>query len=454
MIIKLDKKLIYGIIILAACVMSLLVLKTSLLFILVAYVLMFYFVCRRNESTIVYFIMCCLFQNIILIVFANSFNTFSTTLVMLIKEILLYINVILNVVLVRLKQGKIKKIDLIAFAFLLLNIFSYVFRTDIQLKYQLVASRQLFIPFVCYYLGETLKLDSEGIRHFNKIILIFTGILCIVGLFMYLYSPSDLWTNLGYKTFNYNKSGSTYTSFENFYTYDFGFKLQRFISFTADPLATVHFLMFGLIIAVEFYKKRLAEVKIIIGICIVLVVSKSILIALACYIFVKYYTSLKYKSNKYFFKLLVAMGAVCFLIYMSMGYMNNITENTATGNHFSSFLYGLQNMSLFGKGLGTAGYNLTVNAASIDGFDNGYTESFFAVIMAQLGLIGVLLFYGFLGYIIVSCYKKYNRSREQVYLVSLILMFLMVVESLFSSSSITLIGTGIYFTYAGLADRT
>lgn len=452
MILKLDKKMMFGILILVMALASMAIIKTPVIFILITYILMFYFMLKRDESTLAFFITCCLFQNIILIVFSGYFNQNTTTIVILVKEILLYVNVVFNVLLIRLKQGRIKKIDMIAFAFLLLNMFSYVF-TSVDIKYQMVASRQLFIPFVCYYLGESLKLGTDGIKKVNKIIISFAVILSIVGLVMYLYSPSELWGTLGYGTYIYNKTGVSAFSYANFYTYDLGVRLQRFISFTADPLATVHYLMFAVLITFELYKKRLGEVKILFSICIVLVVSKSIVIAIVCFVCVKIYTSLKYKSNKMIIKLMIAFCAVIFLWYMDNSYMSNITTSTATSNHFGSFIYGIENSSLLGNGLGTTGFNLSADSMNIDGFDNGYAESFFAVLIAQLGWAGAIMFYGFLVYIIVSAYRKYRNTGNQIYQVTIMLIFLMVIESLFSSSSITLIGTGLYFTYAGIAEN-
>lgn len=91
-------------------------------------------------------------------------------------------------------------------------------------------------------------------------------------------------------------------------------------------------------------------------------------------------------------------------------YVDGLTVNTAVGNHYSSFRYGLENMTLFGNGLGMAGYTASAMGSVI--VEKEYSESFFAVLSAQLGLVGVLLLYGFLSMICFNMAKEYKKPKK------------------------------------------
>lgn len=50
-------------------------------------------------------------------------------------------------------------------------------------------------------------------------------------------------------------------------------------------------------------------------------------------------------------------------------------------------------------------------------------------------------------------FKIYQKSKNKYVLVSVILLFEVMIESLFSASSISMLGSGLYFVLAGMCSN-
>lgn len=126
-------------------------------------------------------------------------------------------------------------------------------------------------------------------------------------------------------------------------------------------------------------------------------------------------------------------------------------QNTATGNHLLSFVYGINNATLGGNGVGTAGFNV---AEMNDEFDDGYTESFFAILVAQIGSIGTGAFYLFLFLKGIYLIKEYREKNKNPYILNAsIILFSVTFESFISASSISMLGTSLFFIISGITER-
>lgn len=132
-------------------------------------------------------------------------------------------------------------------------------------------------------------------------------------------------------------------------------------------------------------------------------------------------------------------------------YSSGLTQATSAGNHFNAFIYGIENATLLGKGLGTIGYNASI--MGLDRYDTGYNESFFALCIGQLGIVGTILIYFFMFSCIFSNYMLYKQTKSKYVFISVILLFAIFIESLFSASSISMLGTGLYFILSGLCNN-
>lgn len=129
--------------------------------------------------------------------------------------------------------------------------------------------------------------------------------------------------------------------------------------------------------------------------------------------------------------------------------VSSLSQSTSISNHFNAFIYGLTNATLLGNGLGTTGYNALI--MGLENYDSNYNESFFALSIAQIGIVGVITIYGFLFICIKHNYKLYRITNNKYILVILILSIDLFLESFFSASSISMLGTGLYCVLNGIS---
>ena len=108
-------------------------------------------------------------------------------------------------------------------------------------------------------------------------------------------------------------------------------------------------------------------------------------------------------------------------------------------------------MTLLGKGSDSAGYNAYIYGAEY--FDSASTESFFSVCISQMGIVGVVTIYCFMILIVKKGYALYKTYKNNYALVTFILGISVIIESFFSSSSISMLGTGIYFALIGIVNN-
>ena len=413
-----------------------------LFFLLTAFIIIKY----NDIKALILFVFCTFFQNIF---YSVSLTSYENQLLVIIKELIVYITAFIYFIKYKCIGKNASRLDNLIFIFLYIILFINIIRPGAPIGLKITALRQICIPSICYYFGLSLKLNKTELKAFFSIYSILTISLCIMGLIIYIL-PDSFWFDINYDIFYYSKHsihliGST----ENFYSWDIGEKMKRFVSITADPIATAHLIGFFLIYLYisNIYPKK--QGLILTSFCALLCFSKSLILLFIIAITCNIYFKIKNPKTRLFAFFLIILGSIsCFMLLLL--YVTTLETNTAAGNHFLSLLSGLRDSNIFGNGLGTAGYNAIIAGGDIN---NEYTESFFAVLSIQIGYIGMFLFYFFLFLKAKKLINLYYVTNNSLVLATVIIFIGIIIESLISGSSVTMLGTSIFFIIPGVIER-
>lgn len=396
---------------------------------------------KNDFTTLYWFIFLVVFQNFFLIIFSDNLDYASTSIIKACKEIMLYLQIIVSYI---IYKKKIKKIILLFIPLIIYLSLNFIFSvTSVGLR--ITALRSLIIPMVCFIFGINLNRKEKDIKNFYNILMLTSVFLSLSGLIIYFLND-NIWIKLGILRF-YENSGIE-GGIVRFVSYDFGKAIKRFVSITADPLATSHLLAFAFwcfLLQNKKTKEKLVCVPILF-VCLILGASKGFLLMCIVAITLIIYT----KINN------IKLRRLCLFAFVIIGifgfkYLNYYTENvaraTATSIHFQSLSNSIDTLSVFGTGLGTAGYNVEMRGMKSE---LSYNESYFATLLAQTGIVGIICFYSPLVYVDFIMLKKYLNNKEKDLLMAILCMSSIILESIFSSSSISMQGTAIYFIYCGI----
>lgn len=416
----------------------------------VMFLVMVYLIKCHDLRTLVGFTVMTLFQNIYLILFSETMTSTDTQMMIIMKEIIIYV-VGASIYSYRLMHKRRWCFDDILLVLLLVYLLAAFIMPGAPVKAKITALRQICIPPLCIMFGYSLSMTKQKIdkylTFYNSIMVMF----CLIGLLIYVL-PDDIWLDMNYETYYFKKNNMIYDgSFANFYSHDFGPRLKRFVSITADPVASSHILCLAVFFLLFSLKKKYLFLKIFLITCSVLCFSKTVLFYIVCTFVLLKYLNIKKKKWRIIALCFIITALVCSVTVINI-YLASLESATAAGNHLNSLLYGLTRDSLTGDGLGTAGYNVITTGGNVD--DNAEaTESFFAILISQIGILGTILFYGFLFtkiYRMVTIYKRHGGT----YMLSVTCMLVCVTfESLTSGSSVTMLGTGLYFIMVGVIEK-
>lgn len=405
-----------------------------------------YFTKYHDDRALLYLCACTVFQNMVLILCAGHLRARETTLIIILKEMLIYLNA--AGYWIRERSRKLNKADLCFWGFVCYALL-HMAVNNAAWKSGAASLRQFLIPFLCFYYGKGLE-KRKGVEwDIRNYIIPLSVIACILGLFIYLFEPEKLWGVLGYQDYLRNKTGSLSTfSMENFYTYDLGLRLRRFVSIFADPLAFAHFIAIGVSWAYLDRKYIGRWIRLLFSVVTVLCLSKYHVVLLCCAIVLSVYFKSNSWRNKWIYQcMVVGMGV---MVYAGLSvYTSGLAWNTSIGNHFNSLQSGLRDMTLFGNGVGSSGWNAAV-LGSMEIAGGTYGESFFSTLSSQLGMVGVMLFYMFLIAIVIQNCRSYRMRKDKTVYLSILLVVSVTVETLVSASSISMLGSGLYFILAGM----
>ena len=419
--------------------------------IILAYIMLIILLFSDYKYSLIYFIFYSFLQNIVLVYASTKFNQLTTTLYSLNKEILLYAVTVRYIFSQRFKYS-ITNILMALFMFLLL--FSFV-TSSASFYSKILTIRQLLLPFVCVYFG--VCVGKENSLFFKKSVkyIVYLGLFtAIIGLLEFFWLKNTLWPYEMIFQYETNK-GTVFVFYNNvplnYYTWDyydiFGGVVRRLVSTFADPLITGHylFLSFVLCSSDSCTIKYKPLVKFILFISSLLTFSKGVFICYLIYfifIYLKKKSYLKFKTLLTFFPI-----ALLFSVLILNIAAKSIIPNSSVVIHLDGFISGIFDSSVFGYGIGKAGVMTYV----VGGGDLNLTsESFIGVLTIQLGYLGLLIFVLYFYFLILNLFHNYRENKSINIILSLVLLCSVLVESLFSESSIGIVGTGIYFIYSGI----
>lgn len=441
--------------------------ETLTLLFLVIYIIVGIFAgILNNKVTIYFFLFSILFQNLILICCSDYLASWEHTTFSIVKEGTLYIAVLTSLS-YRKKDVKITPLMIISFLYGILLLKNF-FVSSASFTSKIVSLRQSLVPFICVYVGNNVRINNKELKKILKIVFILGLIISFSGIFELYFLGDDFWLKLGLHDFIINKQGDLPSYLYNgvtvnFYTWDFGAPTRRLISLLADPLASAHLIFLALaimcsknlvqkdseIICIDHKSKKVNVFNIL---CIMVLLyacimsySKAIYIFMIISTFVLPVYKSKDKAKKI---LIIAILIFLFPIAIYSVYLVS-TGDGSIGIHINGLVSGLSTANLFGHGLGVTGY-LAKSRGEIGGQVAGL-ESYIGSLAQQLGIIGVIVFVVYIGFIFITLSNKYRAYHSNFTLLTLMLLIGLTVEMVFSESSVSIMGTGIYFILIGIA---
>lgn len=420
------------------------------------------FATRNDYIMLCFFLMAVLFQNIIVILFSDVASSAWITIFSLVKEGMLYLAVLLCVV--KRKKVVIKKKYALA-CFLLVCIFvKNLLVTGASFSAAVISLRQCIIPFLGIEVGENIQIEKKTVSRLLRYIVLCAVILSVFGIFELAFLGDSFWEKIGYAQYMYTKQGTLPSQLfrgvtRNFYTWDFGSTpIRRMVSITADPLATAHLIFLGFAIILSgcinsVTKTNQRKVKnqyfaymILLCICSLLSLSKAIFVFMAVtFSVIIYYKSILPKPLIKYGSMILGM---IILIYIFKD-IKNITVASATSNHVSGLINGFKSSSVLGTGFGTAG----VMTAKIANNSISTSESYVGTYVQQIGYLGFVITVLYFQKIYKKLLKKWNIYKSKYTILAMALYLGIVFEMFFSESSVSIMGTCIYFIFIGMATK-
>lgn len=435
--------------VLGLCIIPLLSIVSPWVGILLMLASVLYYGVKCDYRTLLLFICLILVQEITLVIGANRFSKSTTTIYSLLKEVMFYGCVLLYV----LKKKRIMRDVLLCTVFGISIIVAF-YLSEASLYARILGFRQIMLPFVCYFFGRVLDISDNNLKKISKFIVVSAIAIGGLGLIERFVIGDRLWNALPLWQYEVNK-GTTFRFRndlpENFTTYDYvaitGTITRRLVSTFVNPLVTAHFLFLSFIVADTFNVKNKNLIKVFLFLCSIFTLSKGIFLAYLFYFAFHAIRRVDYRSMRWVTRVgAIILGVVFMGLYqLVVRYM----PTSSTAIHMNGFMRAFENISLFGNGLGTAG----VMTGILTGASGKLltSESYIGTLSVQLGYLGIVIFIIFWMLAIYRLLDRGKKGKSKLYFNSAILLIAVLAESLFSESSIAIVGTGMYFVMAGIA---
>lgn len=412
---------------------------------------------RNNLNTIIGFLILAVFQNIILIILSDYISQTYNTILSMTKDCTLYIALLVGFISLLKAQGIPSVIKDNLFVGTILILFALVVLKNVIFSPAgfmsiIVSIRQMTIPLICFFCGYWCKIASKDKIKLIKFVIIVGVALTVFGIVEMMLPENCLWEFIDLRGYLGKKINSVthYTKgvAQSFYTWDLGFLLRRLVSITAEPLATGHLIFIALALLVCYGPKELnfKSKKLYIISTLVLIVgcvlglSKGIFVYMGILFLGLVYHRFGRNISK---KVIMTLGCLIMLVGVGTVVVLYVTTDgdTAIVRHINGLLIGIKNSSFLGNGIGIAGYaNQAYTGASVI---NG--ESYIGVNLNQIGYLGVGLLCVLWVRLFIINVKNYVKCKTYARVFPIVLMLGMCVDMLLSESSVSIIGTGIYF---------
>ena len=432
-----------------------------LFIILITAVLAIFYAIVGGIKMLRFFIFLVVFQNITAILFSRYIPVSYNTAFSIIKEMMLYIS--LAPAMIKKKRIRYSRNRLVFYAALMIYIIllakNFVF-TPAGISSAILSLRYMLVPILCIYVGKTVKLSTkQTIKLMNEVVgwalfLAFFG-------FVELYILKDsFWVFIGYSDYAVSMKGNPPWSLfngvtVNFYTWDFwGTPIRRLVSITADPLATAYLVCLGTMIlftgVVRISNRGRNSsgifVLVLLLIASVLSLSKAVFVMMAITVLICSYFY-KWLPQSLLRFLSVFVGILIAIVLRK--YLTGLSHPSSISNHLLGIQNGFLNAELLGNGLGTAGSSVIM----LTGIDSNVSESYMGAMLYQLGFIGTFSFFIIIYFWVKDLMKYYRRAKRPSVVFALCSLVGVFVCMIFSDSSVSIMGTGLYFIFIGIALR-
>lgn len=390
----------------------------------------------RNYKSLKFITIALTLQNFICLLASNLFPEVIGKFIILYKEVIFWGIAILSLI----EKKKIEK-NLLPMTLFILYLCMCMFSGNASVYTKLVCFRQLMTPIILVLYGRSLRLSRIEKQGYMRFIVDFGIFQAIFGLIERCIFGDSFWLKLNVSNIFRIKGFSDWVFGGlpgNYYSADFyhiiGKTIRRLVGIMTDPLLTAHFLAFCIVILLFTDCEKKTSIKytklVLITVACILTISKGayLIIGIA-------YLYKLWKQNRG-----VAIGGIC-LVIMSIIVIIQSNLFRTVAIHLAGFSTGIANLSLFGGGVGTAG-----NLASLSGSSSTSGESFFGMVLGQIGIVGMILFIWSV-YCLGKCVLK-NRNGKYEYAIVAYIMAVMI-EALVSESAINFVGSGCAFIILG-----
>jgi hypothetical protein len=356
-----------------------------------------------------------------------------------------------------MKKRKIDRTEVYSIMAILILLAYMIIRMDFSMG-AIASFRQLSIPFIFYMFGRSIRLNNGEFIEIIKCFVYICLVSVIFGLVQVLSGPA-LFQAFGMKNYMALKYGfvqyingfyvpSSMMSFD-LYQYT-GQYIYRMASFLVDPVILAQLLALALLLIFfdknrEITNKKTAKMwTALMSVGLILTMGKGgIVIAVLCFV---YFFGKKTKENKAVSLLAyVVIAMICIVLIM------NASSGSSISNHFAGLTDSIEVFKNYplGKGIGTEGNQALAYRRNESNEVSG--ESFVGALIAQMGIVGLLIY----GVFIYGLFLKYRKTYRvnNLYNIIFIATNCMWISSLVNNTAISFTNCFMYFVILGFEEK-
>lgn len=389
----------------------------------------------------------CFFQNILLVLFSTVLNNTQFTILALEKELFLIAYLGIHI------RKSITKRSLFCIISILVLFFLTIMSSEGTTVGRLSSLRQLYIPFLFFFCGEEAQIGTLDVSQICKTYLRCCLIATIFG-FVEITLGTSFWVSIGLRQYTELKGVTEYIHesglMRAFFTYDFGLPVRRMASTLADPVILGQLLGVGVLVALfgQTFDSRIKNrlYAFIIGLGLILTMAKGGIVIAIIGVTMMLRKNAKKKILSDILLIIAIISGISLIVF---GFENG----SSISNHYNGLISGFVSIFVkpFGYGVGSAG-NMAYKGGSFSSISqNAGSESFIGSIIAQIGIIGIFLYFVF--WIFLFRYGKRRISSDILYDVLRIANVGLLLTSFVNNTAISFISCFFYFVLYPIVAR-